>query len=508
MPKVTIDLESLGLSLTSGVQYRFDLDEDFIHDTTYKLPNVSQDNFALVEASVPKIHNITFGTGENIVLDVGVSNVLESTYFVDDYIETDYFEEGAAGTIYLYDESSTLVQSYLVPDDVLISDDKSKIILPASGLLSNGFTYQIYFEANILSNLLGNNIAQEIDFTYAYPGTGTSLSANISSNFDTDTFLSVIYSSRNYTFDLTGSQNHQYFGTNIAMNNEYIVAIENADYSIRSSDLMYVYSFDGSTNTLVDTIEVETSGQATTSALHVINGNASADAYILSDRYLYSVKDNQIKMIQYFSNAYNVGCSQTGIFAYVEFDDYDTLHVYRNINESGLSGTVEKITLPETVGSNGLPNIFVSNAFIVVTDGTASAIQSKIYVYDTTTLDLVNNITTEKTYFNTNTTAINGCNLYFRDGDIVYINLLTGTKNTLLEENPYELKANDNLIAVSHRISNNTWLKVYRADNTQIVNTFLGGLNIDSNVAISETGYCFSLPKDNTNTGKITYNSF
>ena len=29
MPRVTIDLESLGLTLTSGTQYRFDLDEDF-----------------------------------------------------------------------------------------------------------------------------------------------------------------------------------------------------------------------------------------------------------------------------------------------------------------------------------------------------------------------------------------------------------------------------------------------------------------------------------------------
>lgn len=508
MPRVTIDLESLGLSLTSGTQYRFDLDEDFIHDTTYKLPNIPNDTFALVQASVPRVHNITFGTGENIVLDVGVSTI-EGRYFEEGYIATDYIQiEG--GNIYLYDDSSTLLQTYLVPTDVLISEDKSKVILPASGLLSDTSTYHIEVEANMFRNLLGVSTTQEIDFVYAYPGTGTDLSANITSNFTTDTFLSIIYGSRSYTFDLTGTQNYEEFGNAIAMNNDYIVTIDNADPSIKSSplagDTMSIYSFDGSSNSLVDTIEVEDSNQ-TFNELFVINGNASADAYVLSDRYLYSLKDNQLSMIQQITDGLYVGCSQTGIFAYVDNTDYNTLKVYRDVNLSGLAGTVETVTLPETTS---YPYVLVSNAFIVVADSSYSAIQSKIYVYDATTLELVNNIsTTSKVNFNKDTISLVGANFYYTvTSAINYINVLTGVEATLVSEYLRHTKSTDNLLIVTYISSGTDTLDVYKADNSLVARITPTGLGTDSEVAISETGYCYSLPDDNTNTGKITYVSF
>lgn len=510
MPRVTIDLESLGLTLTSGTQYRFDLDEDFIHDTTYKLPNIPNDTFALVEASVPKVHNITFGTGENIVLEVGVSNI-EGRYFEEGYIATDYIQiEG--GNIYLYDDSSTLLQTYLVPTDVLISEDKSKVILPATGLLSDTSTYHIEVEANMFRNLLGVNTSQEIDFVYDYPGTGTTLSANVSCAFTSDTFLSVIYGSRNYTFDLTGTQNYQEFGNAIAMNNEYIVTIDNADPSIKSSplanDTMSIYSFDGSSNSLVDTIEVEDSNQ-TFNEIFVINGNASADAYVLSDTYLYSLKDNQLSMIQQITGTNYVGCSQTGIFGYVDSSDSITLKVYRDVNLSGLAGTVETVTLPQITQN---PLVLVSNAFIVVADTSYSGIQSKIYVYDTTTLELVNNIsTTSKVYFNKDTISLVGANFYYltpSPSDINYINVLTGVEATLVSEYLRHTKSTDNLLIVTYISSGTDTLDVYRADNTLVSRITPTGLSAISEVAISETGYCYSLPDDNTNTGKITYVSF
>lgn len=151
MATITINLRSLGLTLTKGVEYRFDLDQGFVRDTTNQLPNPPNDNLLSFTTTGVTDFGISFGKGNNLILDPNTTFTVgpsTETYFVSDYIAAGYFS-GSSGNIAIYNDDSTLLKSYAYEGDVLVSDDSTKIILDDTGMVATN-QYHLVIDADII----------------------------------------------------------------------------------------------------------------------------------------------------------------------------------------------------------------------------------------------------------------------------------------------------------------------------------------------------------------------
>lgn len=481
MGTITIDLKSLGLNLTRGVQYRFDLDEDFVHDTTYKLPNNANDNLILIEGKGPSIQSIDFGKGDVILVTIDAFSISESTdvYIQNDYIATNYFSSGPVGQIHLYDESSTLIKAFNVPDEVQQLDNTT-LAIPALGLLTDGITYQLYFEADLFEDAVGvKNTAQEIDFVYADQG-DNNIASTIASTITLETLPSAILFDGNWTPYEIGSYpsqyGPQYLGLSVQCNNDYYVFHGYTAFTTTPTMSVRDHS-----NTFLDSV-----ANNSNNTMRITDGGQYNDAFLWSGTgqglSLNLGTINNLNALDISANNNHIVVTKdTQKIAYHTTGSGSVQQVKLSFSTTNTGASFNTINQPSGSSSTWGDNLAISNAYLAVADIT----NEQVYIYRVSNRELINTLDAPNITAAGSTTpdncAISGKFFYYLNGTTPNsIDIFTNNRtHGPLPTSARTISANENLVAFGDYVAQTA--SVYRSSNNSLIRSFTNpnGTDVD-----------------------------
>ncbi len=153
MGTLTIDLESLGLTLTRGVTYTIELDEGFVVADGSGIANF-ENNIVSFTAEGPDpsstswsldTENVT--TTWNVKLSSLMAGATDELYFDTGYIDANYFGDYPFATV--YKEDSTVVGSYII--QTFTAPNQISFEVPSIDLRADS-NYYVYFEADTVKD--------------------------------------------------------------------------------------------------------------------------------------------------------------------------------------------------------------------------------------------------------------------------------------------------------------------------------------------------------------------
>lgn len=168
MGTLTIDIESLGITLTKGVTYTIEIDENFVKADGSGRANAESVLVSFV-AEGPEPTATTYNDGNqiatttwNVKLSALGDGADTETYFVTDYIAANYFTDAPIAT--LYNQDSTLVGSYNITN--LVAPNQVEFTIPIGDLRADD-SYFVYFESDVVVDTVGlsNDAVLEDTFT-------------------------------------------------------------------------------------------------------------------------------------------------------------------------------------------------------------------------------------------------------------------------------------------------------------------------------------------------------
>ncbi len=373
MATITINLRSLGLTLTKGVEYRFDLDQGFVRDTTNQLPNPPNDNLLSFTTTGVTDFGISFGKGNNLILEPNTTFTVgpsTETYFVSDYIAAGYFS-GSSGNIAIYNDDSTLLKSYAYEGDVLLSDDGTKIILDDTGMVATN-QYHLVIDADIIYDSY-NMLNETATPDFIMPDTGDN---TIAGSFSDTAVL------RHDDFE-SFTNNTTYSHDNLAINEQCWLYFERGDSTFVLHDGTNSTTY--SCNDLGSGFEFSSEITMTNDTLYAVYGGTlkvySATGGILDHNTLItSIEDSAItktKLKVITSNKFITGDASALI-----------------VGEVSVSGTDRTITTHTISAESGAGTIFANKVAISDDYYACSDNNGVIYIYNVSDRTLVRSIST------------------------------------------------------------------------------------------------------------------
>lgn len=168
MGTLTIDIESLGITLTKGVTYTIEIDENFVKADGSGTANAESVLVSFV-AEGPEPTATSYSdetklatTTWNVKLSALGDGADTETYFVTDYIAANYFTDTPIATV--YNQDSTLVGSYSITN--LVAPNQVEFTIPIGDLRADD-SYFVYFESDVVVDTVGlsNDAVLEDTFT-------------------------------------------------------------------------------------------------------------------------------------------------------------------------------------------------------------------------------------------------------------------------------------------------------------------------------------------------------
>lgn len=400
--RLKIYLGQTGLRLTKGETYRIEVDENLVYETASPilLPNAQND--ALVEWTAAGIdaEDVTIASAglDKIIISFPVDvNIFDS----GDYITENYFNpgyiSGDLGTIELYGEDSTSVDTWNFPHDAGIEFNSRSIAVTSASALTELDTYYISIPADIIEDTvaISNEEILNLDFVYDPPPV-TTIDATITSSASIDveaqkfkSFTSSINTLGAFGTDANSANvgatlgiNSLAFITNVdgspnyglinkvssASANDYIHE-SNPVYATRLSEEHALVQYTSSGNNIVGIYHADDSSTITWFNVYSDESNIPIEANTIS---LYTTDSIEISP-QSFIAARGSTASK---FLVGQITGESTVVTY-------------EIDKPSGAGTTFANQWNVSDDYYVCVDN-----NGKIYIYDTDDRSLVNSIST------------------------------------------------------------------------------------------------------------------